>query len=151
MVCDCKSHVPTTQLFNPTQLRVKPATSITTGPTPAYISNITTTVNTTTANTKPSTYMPTTTTTAVNVTTDTTYKTMNAHTTEYMYVTAIMSIAYTTKDEGDKKRSTKARNAEGEWIGGGQRDKTGGTRTKASTTSQSTTTSGHTDQDTYPR
>jgi hypothetical protein len=111
-----------TQPPTPTQLRVKPATTITP------------TVNAATAGTKPGTYTPTT--TAVNVTTDTTYKNANARTTESTYATTIVPIAYTTKDEGDGKRCTEGWNTEGEWMGGGQRDKTGGTRTKASTTAQ---------------
>jgi hypothetical protein len=121
----------------PTQLRVKPTTSITsnisTNPT-AYISTINTTVNATTANTKPSMYTPTT--TAVNVTTDTTCRNANACTTESTYATTIVPIAYTTKDKGDEKRCTEGWNTEGKWMGGGQRDKSEGTRTKASTTAQ---------------
>jgi hypothetical protein len=131
-VCDRKRHTPATQPSAPTQLRVKPATAVIVSRPTAYISA--NTVNTANVSTKPSTYTPTA--TAVNVTTDTACRNANARTTGSTYATTIVSVAHSTKDEGDEKGSTEGENAEGEWMRGGQRDKTGGTRRKAGTTAQ---------------
>jgi len=114
-VSDRERHTPSAHPSTPTQLRVKPTTSITSniGANPtAYISTITTTVNATTANTKHNTYTPTT--TAVNVTTDTTFRNVKARTAESTHATTIVSIVHTTKDKGDEMEDTEGEKARGE-------------------------------------
>ena len=99
-VCDRERHVSTTQLFKPTQLRVKPATSITISPT-------TTNVNATTANAAPKTN--TATTTAVNVITNTASRDTNTCTTKTANTMTITLSVRTARSEGSRRE-----NAEGE-------------------------------------
>jgi hypothetical protein len=116
-VCDRERHVPTTQQSTPTQLRVKPATSITTSASLA--AHISSTVNAATATTTPEMY--TTMTTAVNMTTDTTYRNVNTRTSTTTDATTNLSGAHNAKPEEDEIEGEKARGERTRGNRGGER------------------------------
>jgi hypothetical protein len=122
--CDRERHAPTTQLFKPTQLRVKPATSIT-------ISTTTTNANATTANAAPKTNTAT---TAVNATTDTT-RNVNTRTTTTTDATTNLSCAHNTKSKGGEMEDTEGEKARGERTRGNRGERTEVIR-RVSTTAQ---------------